>query len=139
MAQAYCVKCRKKVEIKNPSNIILKNKRPATSGTCPVCGTKVFKIGAAVSPLTEVPQDKFFWCYDGRVLKNLDELAVGLQQMSDETYHHHVTGEKNDFSNWAFDVIGDAILAAELQGVLGRDSAAEVVKKRLTQLRANKN
>ena len=47
MAQAYCVKCRKKVEIKSPKQVTLKNKRPATSGTCPVCGTKVFRLGKA--------------------------------------------------------------------------------------------
>jgi DNA-directed RNA polymerase subunit RPC12/RpoP len=43
--QAYCVKCRKKVEIKNPRSIRMKNKRPATQGVCPRCGTKVFRIG----------------------------------------------------------------------------------------------
>jgi len=43
--QAYCVKCRKKVEIKNPKSITMKNKRPATQGECPSCGTKVFRIG----------------------------------------------------------------------------------------------
>lgn len=47
MTQAYCVKCRKKVEIKSPKQVTLKNKRPATSGTCPVCGTKVFRLGKA--------------------------------------------------------------------------------------------
>ena len=43
--QAYCMKCRKKVDIKGPQNVTLKNKRPATQGTCPDCGTKVFRIG----------------------------------------------------------------------------------------------
>ncbi|MBI2937274.1 MAG: hypothetical protein HYY22_11340 [Thaumarchaeota archaeon] len=46
MVQAYCVKCRTKRDIKNPQKITMKNGRPATQGTCPVCGTKVFKIGA---------------------------------------------------------------------------------------------
>jgi len=45
--QAYCVKCRKKVEIRNPRSITMKNKRPATQGECPNCGTKVFRIGKA--------------------------------------------------------------------------------------------
>ena len=45
MAQAYCFKCRKKVEIKDAKNVTLKNGRPAVSGTCPACGTKVFRIG----------------------------------------------------------------------------------------------
>ena len=45
MAQAYCMKCRTKREIKNPKSVTLKNKRPATQGVCGVCGTKLFRIG----------------------------------------------------------------------------------------------
>ncbi len=45
MATAYCMKCRKKVEIKNPTQITLKNDRPAVQGVCPVCGTKVLRVG----------------------------------------------------------------------------------------------
>ena len=44
--QAYCVKCKTKVEVKNPQDITMKNGRPAVTGTCPTCGTKVFKIKA---------------------------------------------------------------------------------------------
>jgi len=43
--QAYCVKCRTKREMKNPKSITMKNGRPATQGECPVCGTKMFRIG----------------------------------------------------------------------------------------------
>jgi len=45
MATAYCMKCRKKVEIKSPRQITLKNNRPAVQGVCSFCGTKVFRIG----------------------------------------------------------------------------------------------
>ena len=47
MATAYCMKCRKKVDIKDAKQITLKNGRPAVQGVCPVCGTKVFIIGKA--------------------------------------------------------------------------------------------
>ena len=47
MAQGYCVKCKKKVEMQNPKKITMKNKRPATQGVCPKCGTKVFRTGKA--------------------------------------------------------------------------------------------
>jgi DNA-directed RNA polymerase subunit RPC12/RpoP len=47
MATAYCMKCRKKVEIKDAKQITLKNGRPAMQGSCPSCGTKVFRIGKA--------------------------------------------------------------------------------------------
>ena len=42
---AYCLKCRTKREIRNPKQITLKNGKLATQGTCPVCETKVFRIG----------------------------------------------------------------------------------------------
>lgn len=29
----------------NPQQVTMKNGKPATSGTCPVCGTKMYKIG----------------------------------------------------------------------------------------------
>ncbi len=45
--EAYCFKCRTKREIANPEAVTLKNGRPATQGTCPTCGTKVFRIGKA--------------------------------------------------------------------------------------------
>ena len=45
MPEGYCVKERKKVEIQDPQQVTMKNGRPAIQGTCPDCGTKIFKIG----------------------------------------------------------------------------------------------
>lgn len=45
--EGYCLKCRTKREIKNAQSVTLKNGRPATQGTCPVCGTKITRIGKA--------------------------------------------------------------------------------------------
>ncbi len=45
MAEAYCVRDKKKVEIQDPQQITMKNGKPAIKGTCPDCGTKIFKIG----------------------------------------------------------------------------------------------
>jgi RNase P subunit RPR2 len=44
--EAYCVKCKAKKLINNPEAVTMKNGKPATTGTCSDCGTKVFKIGA---------------------------------------------------------------------------------------------
>ena len=44
--QAYCVKDKKKVEMKNPTKVKMKNGRTAFKGTCQICGTKVFRIGS---------------------------------------------------------------------------------------------
>ena len=45
--EAYCVKCRSKREMRNPQAITMKNGRPATHGVCPVCSTRMFRIGKA--------------------------------------------------------------------------------------------
>jgi uncharacterized Zn finger protein (UPF0148 family) len=44
--EAYCVKDKKKVEVVNPTKSLMKNGKPITKGTCPVCGGKVARIGA---------------------------------------------------------------------------------------------
>jgi len=43
--QVYCMKCRAKREMKDAKAITMKNDKPATQGVCPVCGTKMFRIG----------------------------------------------------------------------------------------------
>lgn len=46
--QAYCVKCKAKRIMNDPKEVTFKgkggNKRNAMSGTCPTCGTKMFRI-----------------------------------------------------------------------------------------------
>jgi len=45
MTEGYCLKDKKKVEMKDPQPITMKNGKPATVGTCPICGTKIYRIG----------------------------------------------------------------------------------------------
>ncbi len=45
MTTGYCMKCKTKREIKDLEETVLKNGRPAVKGTCPKCGTKMFRIG----------------------------------------------------------------------------------------------
>ncbi|HEU4445894.1 MAG TPA: DUF5679 domain-containing protein [Nitrososphaeraceae archaeon] len=47
--QAYCVKCKSKRDMKNEKQVTMKNGRRAVSGTCSVCGTKMFRIGGGAS------------------------------------------------------------------------------------------
>ena len=45
--QAYCVKCRQKRDMKDPKEVTMPGKggqRRAMTGTCTVCGTKMFRI-----------------------------------------------------------------------------------------------
>ncbi len=45
MVKAYCVKCKKKVEVKNPKKKKTKRGTWMTQGVCPYCGTKVSVFG----------------------------------------------------------------------------------------------
>ncbi len=42
--EAYCVKCKKKVAMQDPHEVTMKNGRPALRGTCPVCGTGLYRL-----------------------------------------------------------------------------------------------
>jgi DNA-directed RNA polymerase subunit RPC12/RpoP len=44
MVEAYCVKCKAKVEMKSPQETTMKSGMKAMKGICPKCGTKVFRI-----------------------------------------------------------------------------------------------
>jgi hypothetical protein len=41
---AYCVKCKEKVNVKDPEYYVMKNNRLSIKGDCPTCTTKVFRI-----------------------------------------------------------------------------------------------
>ncbi|MEA3440082.1 MAG: type I DNA topoisomerase [Chloroflexota bacterium] len=43
--EAYCVKCKEKRQIENSQAVFTNGGTPATSGVCPVCGTKMFRMG----------------------------------------------------------------------------------------------
>ena len=44
MAEAYCVKCKAKKEMKDAQEVTMKNGRKAMKGKCPTCGTGMYRI-----------------------------------------------------------------------------------------------
>ena len=50
----------------------------------------------AESRLADVPQGKEFWVMDGNVLKNLKELQMALNDMSDDTFAYHSNDRKKE-------------------------------------------
>ena len=42
--EGYCVRCRQKIVMKDAKEVIMKNGRMAAKGTCPVCGTRMFRF-----------------------------------------------------------------------------------------------
>ncbi len=84
--------------------------------------------------LAKVPEQNVFWCNDGNVLRDINELKDALVRMSDQTFLYHSNHEKKDFSNWIRDVVGDIKLAQILETVPDRENAARVVEERCSVL-----
>ena len=49
----YCVKCRTTLPMREIRKIRMENEKPALQGTCPVCGTKMFRVDGAGESLPE--------------------------------------------------------------------------------------
>jgi len=43
--EAYCMKCKEKREVKDPVAGFNAKSSPVTTGTCPICGTRMFRMG----------------------------------------------------------------------------------------------
>ena len=88
----------------------------------------------AARVLSDTSGDKSFFCHDGCVSKNLHQLAECLAHMTEDSYNHHVTPLKNDFSNWVRDVFGDDKLANDLTRCTNRAEATKAVRDRIAWL-----
>ena len=99
---------------------------------------KIIKISKeeASRRLGDVPDEERFWCHDGKLLKNLGELEKALVDMSDETFHYHLGEGRNDFGNWARDVVGDDKLANDLSKAKSRIQASKAVTQRISFLQS---
>ena len=89
----------------------------------------------SMSYLRDVAPEQSFWVNNGPILKNLEELANALPDMSSETFGHHVNNEKNDFSSWISQVIGDEKLANDLLSSKSKDSVLKKIRNRLDSLK----
>ncbi len=49
VVEAYCVKCKRKNEVRDAHEVTMKNGRIAIRGTCAVCGTNLHRMGRLVS------------------------------------------------------------------------------------------
>ena len=72
---AYCVRCKAKRSMSDPEETTMKNGRPATRGTCSVCGTGMFRIGGG-RPRSK-PRD------DAPTKEQLDRVAELERQIAD--------------------------------------------------------
>ncbi len=79
-----------------------------------------------------------FWLGDGRVIKNLNELAHALRTMHNSTFFHHVNRDKNDFSNWIKEIIKDKALAEKVRNIKDSGEMAATIEARRLELKRKK-
>ena len=82
-----------------------------------------------------VPEKHVFWLRSGRHIRNLNELVKELHHMDKATFHHHVTPERNDFSNWILHVIKDKQLAARVRASHDKQITGKIVEEHLQEIR----
>lgn len=81
--------------------------------------------------LSRVPASKSFRIEGGKDIYDLKGLADALDEISDSSYRHHVSGTRNDFANWVEDVMGDDDLARALRSASNRRSMLHAVQRRI--------
>jgi hypothetical protein len=89
-------KSEKKVGVKKPKTVVKKISKPKV-----------------LSPCTP---EKAFILFDGRVVKSVKELADILEK-DEGAFLHHVTSDRNDFSDWIEHVFLSKKLGEKIRGL----------------------
>jgi hypothetical protein len=75
----------------------------------------------------DVKPEHYFYLNNGNIIKNLFELNNSLKTIDEETFKHHVTENRNDFSVWIRDVLKDDRLANSISKVITREEMIRIL------------
>jgi hypothetical protein len=84
--------------------------------------------------LAQVDEEHHFRLHLGTDLGSLKNLAEAMDIISNDSFSHHVTKEKNDFAQWVNDVIGDKELAKGMYKVKSKKRMLKTLNKRIVFL-----
>jgi hypothetical protein len=84
--------------------------------------------------LSNVPDHRVFRCCDGRVIRNIRDLGKTLAHMPDDSFRYHANQEKNDFSRWVKETVGDEKLAKNLYQAVDKRQALKELSHRISFL-----
>jgi hypothetical protein len=86
--------------------------------------------------LSEVKHpDHYFYLNNNLPIKSLCELSEHLNEMDEESFKNHVTEERNDFSAWVSNIIGDKTLGRKLSELKEKDEMAKAVQVRVDYIK----
>ena len=81
-------------------------------------------------PVYVQPYERFYF-KDGKIASSLRDLYYVLNDISDDTFYHHVSVERNDFSNWVKDVLKEYSIAKEISNIYSRRDLIDFLKNKL--------
>lgn len=76
------------------------------------------------------PHERFYF-KDGKIASSLKDLYYMMNDISDDTFYHHVSIERNDFANWVKDVLKQPTIAKEISNIYSRRELIEFLKYKL--------
>ncbi len=79
--------------------------------------------------------DHYFYLNNNVAVKSLCELSNHLKEMDADTFGKHVSEEKNDFSKWVSDTIGDKTLAKKMSELKEQDEISKAVEVRVDYIK----
>lgn len=79
----------------------------------------------------EIERSDAFYCVNGDVFQNLDQLCQGLERLTDNQFAFHSQWGTSDFSRWVQLVVGDEDLGHDLRQCTTRLQTLQVMKKHL--------
>jgi len=107
------VKVESKVIIPTPVKVVPKRRSaPKKKRSAPKRKTVVKKV---VPKLKRASPEVSFYFSDGKVCRDLEELAHVIDDLEDEAFELHVNDSKNDFANWVHDVHDEKELSDKLK------------------------
>lgn len=92
---------------------------------------KTIKQENNVMPNVTTKTGHTFHLYDGRILRDLDDLYHTMHNMTLKTFNHHVTSTKNDFANWVSSALGKKELSHKLSEKTSRHDMLKLIENEL--------
>jgi hypothetical protein len=90
----------------------------------------ITRVVSSSAPIYVQPNERFYF-KDGKIASSLKDLFYVINDISDDTFYHHVSAERNDFSNWIRDVLKENSLAKDISTIYSRKDLLDFLKDKI--------
>lgn len=94
--------------------------------------------GESSKYLVDVPGQNYFILSNGKSVSNLERLYDAVHDSEQEVFYHHVTPDKNDFTNWIKYCIKDDALCDKLLPIKEREAFLGILAEEIAILKDSK-